>query len=186
MRRQIFDPLSGSEPLFCLKLSLRWAPPPVSAIERLFQCSLEMESVYETDEDSASSVGSLTLLLSPTKAQPPPPSRYALRYGVSGDKYLASKGKSGLTPIEPPDLRAPPSPRSRRIARHQERYQRRRLNGYRRRDGFTTWELNDCGALIKGDAKPNDLINSTILHPLFTKDRWLDGVIPLPLEHQYR
>ena len=146
-----------------------------------------MAASYETDESSASSVGSLGQLLS-AAPRSPVPSDYALRYGIADDKpgYLSSRKRSGLTPIEPPDPKAPLSPQSQKIARHLERYQRANLGSapvfYA---GFTTWELQDCGALIKEDAKANNLWYSTPLHPLFQQTRWKDGIIPLPQKHLY-
>jgi hypothetical protein len=73
------------------------------------------------------------------------------------------------------------SQRAIRRAQHVELYQRKALWG------FSTWELRDCGALAKDDAKPSNLgFQLGALRPLFRQERWLRGCIPLPEEQRYR
>lgn len=135
-----------------------------------------MDLVDETDEDSASSVGSLSPLLHPATFPPdfkPDLTKYAERYGASKHEYFKNTGKSGISPISPPNPFFPQSPRKLRRARLEERIQRKRLTD------FASWELKDSGSWSTDEAALSDLAASVPLHHLYRRDMWLRGNVPI-------
>jgi hypothetical protein len=131
-----------------------------------------MAFVFEGVQDELSSP---TLFPERDPAAPPAArSTLALRYGMSNHKMFAGTGKSGITPISPPNINQlqPPSPDTLCRADIHEDVQRGRLMN------FTSWELVDSGSWMTDNVKPHDF-GTTGIHAVFAPDNWIPGNIPI-------
>lgn len=102
---------------------------------------------------------------------------FASRYGRSTARQFRNTGKSGITPIHPPDIKVIQTERELRRAQNHEKIQRRKLNS------FATWELENSGCWLQADATPSDLIYCPEIgiQPCFSRENWIPGNIPLDL-----
>jgi hypothetical protein len=97
---------------------------------------------------------------------------YAKRYGLSHRDLYKGTRKSGLTPVDPPlDLStlAPSEQLDWDLIEQSQRYEMA---------GFTSWEVMDCGSLIKEDVETDGLAEIKI-HPVFCRSRWMDTDIEI-------
>jgi hypothetical protein len=114
--------------------------------------------------------------MSPTPPRRRPLTERALKYGVITVPSLAPSGKSGLSPVDRPQVKDTRSLSPTGIK------ERARFIKYQRDSlfGFATWELQDQDCYENVAAKPSNLSMDT-LHPLVIQKRWKMTQDPLDI-----